>query len=60
MYFVTENYDALMQEAKKIVNLVKKYMGREYEEEAVKTEVKVKDKAILVVDDSTIKLFYLI
>ncbi len=54
MYFVTENYDALMQEAKKIVNLVKKYMGREYEEEAVKTEVTVKDKAILVVDDSTI------
>ena len=54
MYYVTSNYDELIMEAKKIVNLVKKYMGREYTEEAINVEVKNKDKAILVVDDSDI------
>ncbi len=54
MYYVTSNYDELITEAKKIVNLVKKYMGREYTEEAINVEVKNKDKAILVVDDSDI------
>ena len=54
MYFVTSNFEDLMQEANKIVNLVKKYMGREYKEEEIKVETKEKDKAILVVDDSNI------
>ncbi len=54
MYFVTENYDELITEARKIVNLVKKYFGREYAEEQINVEVKAKDKAILVVDDSNI------
>lgn len=54
MYFVTSNFEDLMQEASKIINLVKKYMGREYKEEEIKVETKEKDKAILVVDDSNI------
>ncbi len=54
MYFVTSNFEDLMQEANKIINLVKKYMGREYKEEDIKVETKEKDKAILVVDDSNI------
>ncbi len=54
MYFVTNDFDELMKEAHKIINLVKKYMGREYKEEEIKVETKQKDKAILVVDDSNI------
>lgn len=54
MYFVTNGFEELMQEAHKIINLVKKYMGREYKEEEIKIETKEKDKAILVVDDSNI------
>lgn len=55
--YVYENYDELMLEAKRIVNLVKQYMGREFEpitNEPAKQPIKVKDKAILVVDDSTL------
>lgn len=54
MYFVTENYDTLVTEARKIINLVKKYMGRDYVEEAIKVDTTPKDRAILVVDDSDI------
>ena len=55
MYFVTDNYDELVTETNRVVNLVKKYMGRSHDESAVETHVEVKkDKAILVVDDSNI------
>ena len=57
MYFVTENYDELVTEATRIINLVKKYMGRSFEETAIKKEevaAPKKDRAILVVDDSNI------
>lgn len=57
MYFVTENYDELVTEATRIINLVKKYMGRSFEETAIKKEevaTPKKDRAILVVDDSNI------
>lgn len=55
MYFVTDNYDELVTEANRIINLVKKYMGRSHDESAVEAHVEVKkDKAILVVDDSNI------
>lgn len=55
MYFVTEHFDELMTEAKRIINLVKKYMGLEYVEDAkVKQVENQKEKAILVVDDSDI------
>jgi len=53
IYYVYENYDALMTEAKKMVSIVRQYFGEE-----VKTEVLEKTKpkvaTILVVDDSDI------
>ncbi|MEG0794793.1 MAG: response regulator [Bacilli bacterium] len=55
IYFVTDNFDALEIETKRVINLVKKYMGRSYEEASLKNVVVEKpEKAILVVDDSTI------
>ena len=55
--YVYDNYNELMTEANRIVNLVKQYLGKEYEKttnEPVKQPIKIKDKAILVVDDSTL------
>lgn len=56
LYFITEHYDELMQEAIRIVNLVRQYMGMEPSkvEVAPKAANSVKDKTILVVDDSNI------
>lgn len=55
MYFVTENFDELMTEATRVINVVKKYMGVGVASDAVlKREDPVHDKAILVVDDSDI------
>lgn len=57
MYYVTENYDELMQEANRIVALVKQYMGvanANPSETTIPTIEVAKDKKILVVDDSTI------
>ena len=56
MYYVTEHYDELMTEANRIVRLVKQYVGLETVTETVVSQVvnTVKDKKILVVDDSTI------
>ena len=57
MYYVSENFDELMQEANRVVNVVKKYMGigsvnlEEYKRVEEKT---TNDKSILVVDDSNI------
>lgn len=56
MYYVTDHYDELMQEANRIVNLVKQYMGITTNG-VVATETKsmvIKDKTILVVDDSNV------
>lgn len=56
MYYVTDHYDELMLEANRIVNLVKQYMGIS-SGNVVSTEVKplvIKDKTILVVDDSNV------
>lgn len=50
--YVYTNYDELMREANRIVNVVKEYMGMEVEQE--EKPVIVKDKTILVVDDSNI------
>ena len=55
--YVYDNYNELMTEASRIVNLVKQYLGKEYEKvtnEPAKQPIKIKDKAILVVDDSTL------
>ena len=56
MYYVSENFDELMTEANRVVNVVKKYMGiAGVTLDQYKKEEKVaSDKAILVVDDSNI------
>ncbi len=53
IYFVYENYDSLMEEATRIVTLVKKYFG-EVVQDTKPIANKVKDKKILVVDDSDV------
>lgn len=52
--YVYNNYDELMNEAHRIVNLVKQYMGIPFEEAIISNKNVVKDKTILVVDDSNI------
>lgn len=55
MYFVTDNFDELMREANRVLNLVKKYMGvGVVDETSYKKPEANHDKAILVVDDSNI------
>lgn len=51
--YVYNNYNELMEEANRIVNVAREYMGLPVEHVAKKEEIK-KDKAILVVDDSNI------
>lgn len=51
--YVYTNYDELMKEAHRMVNVAKEYKGIEIEEEVEKPLV-IKDKTILVVDDSNI------
>ena len=56
MYYVTDHYDELIEEANRIVSLVKQYMGIATSD-SVSVEVKplvIKDKTILVVDDSNV------
>lgn len=56
LYYVTEHYDELMQEVKRILKLVREYMGLEVANDDVtsKQTPVVSDKTILVVDDSNI------
>ncbi len=55
MYYVTEHFDELMLETKRIINLVKKYMGvGVITEEEYKKPTNKTGKTILVVDDSNI------
>ncbi|MBQ9181175.1 MAG: response regulator [Bacilli bacterium] len=51
--YVYDHYEELMEEANRIINLVKSYMGQEVTIEQPK-KVSISDKAILVVDDSNI------
>lgn len=53
--FVYDNYDELMSEARRVINVCKRYLGREVIDELEKdmTQV-VKLEAILVVDDSNL------
>lgn len=55
MYYVTDHFDELMTEANRIVSLVKQYMGvaTTTQTASVKPLV-IKDKTILVVDDSNV------
>ena len=53
--FVCDNFDLLMNEAHKIGNLVREYLGMDFEKEVQKVAVVDKEKdTILVVDDSDI------
>lgn len=53
LYYVTDNYESLITEANRIITLVKQYMGQEVNLEVKETAV-VKDKSILVADDSNV------
>lgn len=53
LYYVTDNYESLITEANRIITLVKQYMGQEVNLE-VKEATVVKDKSILVADDSNV------
>lgn len=53
--YCNSHYKELIEEANRIVNLVKKYMGEEYDEEVLESDdCESFEKAILVVDDSNI------
>lgn len=53
--FVYTNYDALMKEAERIVKLASEYLGKQVTVEVLEEKpVTVKDKTILVVDDSSL------
>lgn len=52
--YVYNHYDELLIEANRIVNLVKEYMGLPVDNQIVNKTPVVKDKTILVVDDSNI------
>lgn len=56
MYYVTDHFDELMQEANRIVALVKQYMGITTGTSKATTvkPLVIKDKTILVVDDSNV------
>ncbi len=54
MYYVSDNYDELMQEIKRITDLVREYMGWDYEKTNDNASTGKKDSSILVVDDSNI------
>ncbi len=53
--FVYDNYDSLITEAKRVINVVKKYLGEEVLDDLQQEMTTVtKSEAILVVDDSNI------
>lgn len=52
--YVYNNYNELMTEANRIVNVVREYMGLPTIKNETENKVVTKDKAILVVDDSNI------
>ena len=56
LFYVNEHFDELMHETDRIINLVRKYMGLNYNkvEEVPKDDELKRDKAILVVDDSNL------
>lgn len=53
MYYIYDNYDELMAEINRITNLVREYMGWDYEKKEDNSSVK-RDSSILVVDDSNV------
>ncbi len=53
IYYVYDHFDELMNETYRILNIVRKYFGQEPIKKEVQPQL-VKDKAILVVDDSNV------
>lgn len=54
MYYVSEHYEEFMNELARIENLVKEYMGMAVTPAPISQELSIKDKSILVVDDSAV------
>ena len=54
MYFVSNNYNELVKEANRIINVVKEYLGKEVTPVETEKPKIIKDKKILVVDDSNL------
>ena len=52
--YVFLNYDILMNEAKRVIEVTSKYIGKEVTIKVFENNNVVKDKTILVVDDSTL------
>lgn len=57
--YVNEHFDELMAEATKTLNIVNEYLGMSESDHQEEKEVTVKDKSILVVDDSNVISTYL-
>ncbi len=53
IYYVYEHFDELMDETYRILNIVRKYFGQESIKREITNQL-IKDKAILVVDDSDV------
>ena len=54
IYFVSNNYDELVKETNRIINVVKEYLGKEVAPVETERPKIIKDKKILVVDDSNL------
>lgn len=54
LYYITDYYDELINECNRMINLTKQYLGESFETVQPKSNSVVKDKTILVVDDSSI------
>ena len=54
MYFVSNNYNELVKEANRVINVVKEYLGKEVTPLETEKPKIIKDKKILVVDDSNL------
>ena len=52
--YVYNHYDELMTEANRVINLAREYMGLPVNNHKVEVTPSVKDKTILVVDDSNV------
>ncbi len=54
MYYVYDNYDLLMKEARRIINVVKNYKGIATDSTVDNIKEKKKEETIIVVDDSNV------
>ena len=54
MFYVVDHYQELVTEADRILSLVEQYLGKEVTVKEEKKDVELKDKTILVVDDSNV------